>query len=314
MIRKIFLYKSTVLLIIFAAIFSLVSCTPQLKPSTDAAKNDEQNEPPKELEELRKSIEEVEKTLMFMYEEKKKAQQGIISSGSEVSKNEHQQGGEQSRQQGNQQQSQGEIKIEMKPEELAEFSKQQQLAKDQEELAKKQKETLEKFEDLKKKVIELHEKWNSYEPKAIKALAQAKSIEEFEKNLDNLTNTIQTRDEYKTLLDVNSLLKTLPDFYELYTTKVPPDLDRLKYSIKKVKLFAEKDDYNSMKPAMEYLINIWSSAKPKLKKDVTEQMTKFEFALNDLKNAVENKNKIVIDAKSEVLTKIIDEMVEKLKS
>ena len=76
---------------------------------------------------------------------------------------------------------------------------------------------------------------------------------------------------------------------------------------------AEKDDYNSMKPTMEYLINIWSIAKPKLKKDVNDLMNKFEFALNDLKNAIENRNKTVIEAKSEVLTKIIDEIVEKLK-
>lgn len=302
-----------IFLFIFAAIIPLVSCTPQLKPSPDAAKKDEENEPPDELEELRKSIEEIEKTLMSMYEEKKKAQQGIISSGSESGGQSEQKGGGQGGQQGNQQQSQGEIKIEMKPEELAEFTKQQQLAKNQEELAKKQKETIEKFEGLKKKVMELHGKWNSYEPKAVKALAQAKSIEEFEKSLDNLTTTIQTRDEYKNLLAITSLYKTLPDFYELYTTKEPPDLDRLRYSVKKVKLLAEKDDYNSMKPTMEYLTNVWSVAKPKLKKDVTDQMNKFEFALNDLKNAVENKNKIIIDAKSEVLTKIIDEITEKLK-
>ena len=319
------LYKYIALLLIFVSITAIVSCSPLLRPSPDIAKKDDENEPPKELEELRKSIEDIEKILMSMYEDKKRIQQGIISpsgGGSdqqgqkgqqENQQGEQQQEGKQQGQQGDQQQSQGQIKIEIEPKELTELTKQQQIAKQQEELVKKQKEALEKFEDLKKKVLDLHEKWNSFEPKAVKALAQTKSIEEFENSLDSLTITIQTKDEYKNLLAVNSLYKTLPDFYELYTTKEPPDLDRLRYSVKKIKLLAEKDDYNSMKPTMEYLINIWSIAKPKLKKDVNDLMNKFEFALNDLKNAIENRNKTVIEAKSEVLTKIIDEIVEKLK-
>jgi len=315
LIRKRNLYKSIAFLLIFIVITCLASCSPQLKPSPGASQKEDENKPPKELEELRKSIEEIEKTLMSMYEDKKKAQQGIVSpsgGGNQQGQSEGQ-GGEQSGQQGGQQGSQSQITIEMEPKELTEFTKQQQLAKQQEELAKKQKETLMKFEDLKKKVADLHGKWNSFEPKAVKALAQPKSIEEFEKSLDDLTSTIQSKDEYMSLLAVNQLYKTLPDFYELYTTKEPPDLDRLKFSVKKIKLLAEKEDYNSMKPTMEYLINVWSAAKPKLKKDVNDLMNNFEFALNDLKTAVENKSKIIIDAKSDVLTKIIDQIVEKLK-
>jgi len=321
--KKNVLYKFIVLLLIFASVITLISCSPQLKPSPNTAQKEEENELPKELEELKKSIEDIEKMLMSMYEDKKKIQEGIISptgggnqQGQKEQQNEqqgNQQQGQQGNQQQNQQQSQGQIQIELKPQELSELTKQQQMAKQQEELAKKEKEKLEKFEELKKKVLDLHEKWNSFEPKAVKALAQPKSIEEFENSLNNLTNTMQTKDEYINLLAVNALYKTLPDFYELYTTKEPPDLDRLRFSVKKIKLLSEKDDYNSMKPTMEYLLNIWSVAKPKLKKDINDLMNKFEFALNDLKNAVENKNKTVIDAKAEVLTKIIDEMVEKLK-
>jgi len=326
LIMKRNLYKLIAILLMFIIIISFASCSPQQKPSPSTSKKEDENKPPKELEELRKSIEEIEKTLMSMYEDKKKAQQGIISSqegGEQQGQNQqhgqggeqqgNQQGGQQENQQGGQQGSQNQIQIQLDPNELAELTKQQQLAKQQEELAKKQKETLMKFEDLKKKVADLHGKWNSFEPKAVKALAQPKSIEEFEKSLDDLTSTIQSKDEYMSLLAVNQLYKTLPDFYELYTTKEPPDLDRLKFSVKKIKLLAEKEDYNSMKPTMEYLINVWSAAKPKLKKDVNDLMNNFEFALNDLKTAVENKSKIIIDAKSDVLTKIIDQIVEKLK-
>lgn len=313
--KKNILYKSIALLIIFVSIATLISCSPQLKPSPEASKKEDENDPPKELEELKKSIEDIEKMLMSMYEDKKKIQEGIISTteGGNEQEQKEQQKEQQGNQQQNQQQNQEQIQIELKPQELTELTKQQQMAKQQEEMAKKEKETLEKFEELKKKVLDLHEKWNSFEPKAVKALAQPKSIEEFENSLNNLTNAIQTKDEYINLLAINALYKTLPDFYELYTTKEPPDLDRLRFSVKKIKLLSEKDDYNSMKPTMEYLLNIWSIAKPKLKKDVNDLMNKFEFALNDLKNAVEGRNKTVIDAKSEVLTKIIDEMVEKLK-
>ncbi|MCQ1530787.1 hypothetical protein [Lutispora saccharofermentans] len=320
--KRCVLYKVIAILFIIASLGGLSSCTPQLKPSPEASNEDEEKEPPKELEELKKSIGNIEKTLMSMHEEKKRAQQGIISSqsGGGQGQQDQQQGqggqqGQQSQQQGQQQGSmgQGQIQIQMKPEELAEYQKQQEKAKLQEELAKKGKETLEKFEGLKKDVLELHEKWNSFEPKAVVALASQKSMEDFENALNNLTDTIQLKDEYVNLLSVNSLYKTLPDFYELYKTKEPPDLDRLRYGIKKVKLVAEKDDYNSMKLTLEYLINVWSAAKPKLKKSSSDLMNKFEFALNDLKKSIEGKNKTIIDAKSEVLLKIIDEMVQSLK-
>lgn len=306
--RKSILYKSLITLLIITALCNLISCTPQLKPSPQASQEGENKEPPKELEELRKSIEKIEKTLISMHEEKKKAQQGIISGESDgESQGQQDQGG----QQGSKGQEQ--IQIQMKPEELAEYTKQQDMAKKQEELSKKEKETLEKFEGLKKNVHELHEKWNSFEPKAVSALAPQKSIEDFETALNNLTDTVQIKDEYVNLLSVTQLYKILPDFYELFKTKEPPDLDRLRYGVKKIKLLAEKDDYNSMKPTLDYLINIWAIAKPKLKKDTMELMNKFEFALNDLKKAVENKNKVIIDAKAEVLTKIIDQIVQSLK-
>lgn len=314
--KKNFLYKIIAIFLIIAALGNLASCSPKLKPSPKATEENEEKDPPKELEELKKSIDKIEKALMSMHEEKKKAQQGIIpsqSSGGQGQQNQQGEGGQDKEGQQEKSNSQEQIQIQMNPEELAEYKNQQEKVKLQEELAKKEKETLEKFEDLKKDVLELHEKWNSYEPKAVTALAPQKSMEDFENALNSLTDTIQIKDEYINLLSVNLLYKILPDFYELYKTKEPPDLNRLRYGIKKIKLVAEKDDYNSMKPTLEYLINVWSVARPKLKKDSMSLMNKFEFALNDFKKSIEDKNKVIIDAKAEVLIKIIDEIVQSSK-
>jgi len=73
------LYKAIAILLIIASLGGLASCTPQLKPSPEASNEDEEKEPPKELEELKKSIEDIEKALMSMHEEKKRARNNIIT-------------------------------------------------------------------------------------------------------------------------------------------------------------------------------------------------------------------------------------------
>lgn len=299
--NKTIIYKNLVLLIIFLTSVSLISCSPQRKPSSKESQTQtEEKEVPKELEEFKKSLDKIEKALLSIHEEKKKAQQNIIK--------EELKSGESSQQQDQKSRGSEQLQIQMKPDELSEYDKQQKKIIEIEEKLKKENETLEKFDKLKKDVMELHSLWNSVEPKLIAALAPQKSINDFKNALNSFTDAIQKPDEYSNLLALNELYKYLPDFYELYKAKELPDLDRLRYGVKKIKLVSEKDDFNTAKIALEYLIETWSKAKPKLKKDAMSSMNKFELALNDLKNSIETKNKTIVEVKSEVLIKIIDEI------
>jgi hypothetical protein len=97
----------------------------------------------------------------------------------------------------------------------------------------------------------------------------------------------------------------------LYESKVPPDLDRLRFAAKKIKLLSEKQDFTGANDVLLYFENIWMTARPKLKSDNAEIVSKFEFAFADLKNSVIVKNGMIIEAKVEVLLKLVDEIEKK---
>lgn len=191
---------------------------------------------------------------------------------------------------------------------LKEIHEEKKKTQEQDEKLKKEKDNQEKFDKLKKDVTEIHSLWNSFEPKAVASLAPQKTIVAFKNALNVFTDAIQKPDEYLNLLAINELYKYLPDFFELYKTEEPPDLDRLRYGIKKIKLVSEKEDFNTAKITLEYLTEVWSKAKPKFKKDAMSSINKFDFALNDLKTSIESKNKIIMETKSEVALKIVDEI------
>ncbi len=300
--------------IIIISFIYLISCTPQKKPAKEPEKQEEKEEVPSEIKELKKNVEKIEKTLDSIHKDKeqlnpeeKKEDNNNESEESNKGNSEE----ESSKKEKEQNEQKEKLQIQLRPEELSEYEEQLKKIEEQKKKEKKNEDVLKKFDSLKDEVAELHSLWNSAEPKLIKSLASQSSIKNFEKALNILTNTILEPDEYVNLLSLIELYRYLPDFYELYKTKEPADLDRLRYGIKKIILVSEKDDYENEIASFDYLQNIWSKAKPKFDEDLISTINRFDLALTDLKASIDNKNKIIIKAKAQVLIKIIDEISEK---
>ncbi len=311
------LYRVILPILILLSFLSFTSCSPKKKPDLEKAqKKAEEKKPPDELDKLKDSIKKVEKALEAIHEENKKPmfmqQEKIEKQASEGGKKQE---GEQEGQSGGQgggggggggssgdgesgggQQKQQAQAPKLTPEQL-------KLKLDQEQYKK--------YENIKKDVLELHSAWNSYEAKAISDFAMQTTINDFESALNNLTKTVEAQDAYLSLLEINQLYKYLPDFYMLYESKVPPDLDRLRFAAKKIMLLSEKQNFTGANDVLLYFENIWMTARPKLKSENAEIVSKFEFAFADLKNAVIAKNDMIVEAKSEVLLKLVDEIEKK---
>lgn len=307
------LYRVILPILILLSLFSFASCSPQKKPDLQKSQKEaEEKKPPDELDKLKDSIKKVEKSLEAVYEESKKPifiqQEKIEKQASEGAKKQEEEQGGQSGEQGGGggkngggensggQQNQPSQIPKLTPEQLK---------------MKLEQEKYKKFESIKKDVLELHSAWNSYEAKAISDFAMQTTINDFESALNNLTKTVEVQDAYLSLLEVNQLYKYLPDFYMLYESKVPPDLDRLRFAAKKIMLLGEKQNFAGANDVLLYFENIWMTARPKLKSENAEVVSKFEFAFADLKNSVIAKNEMIVKAKSEVLLKLIDEIEKK---
>ncbi len=306
------LYRFILPTLIILSLLNFAACSPQKKPDLKKAQEKaEEKKPPEELDKLKDSIKKVEKALEAIHEESKKPmfiqQEAIEKEASGGGKKQEEgQGGQSGGQSGGGSAGGGGGGGE-KEQQQAQAPK---LSPEQLKL-KLEQEKYKKFEKIKKDVLALHSAWNSYEAKAISDFAMQTTINDFESSLNNLTKTVDTQDEYLSLLEVNQLYKYLPDFYMLYEPKVPPELDRLRFAVKKIQLLSEKSDFTGANDVLQYFENIWMTARPKLKSDNAEIVSKFEFAFADLKNAVIAKNGMIVEAKSEVLLKLIDEIEKK---
>ncbi|MFZ5352699.1 MAG: hypothetical protein ACOZCL_08245 [Bacillota bacterium] len=297
MYKESLIAKTFILFIVLIVSISLCSCGAQKKPMLNNTKDkQEEKEPPKELEKLKKSVEKVEKSLQPLYDKAKMPPELLEEEITKKLEEEKKKGGEE----GGEQKKQG-----------SEGSKtgEQQKKPAPEEIKKKmEQELLKSMEDIKKDVLGLHEAWSAYEPKAVADLASPTAVTDFEASLNNLTASVEAKDVFESLVNTNELYKSLPDFYVLYKAKAPPEIDKLRYGVKKIKLSSDVKSYDRAKEGMEYLNSTWSITKPKLKKNNLDIINKFEFAMTDLKTALEEQNSMIINAKSEVLLKIADEM------
>ncbi|MDF2839407.1 MAG: hypothetical protein K0Q99_178 [Clostridia bacterium] len=317
--KHVFFHRLLIFVLSVAMVFTLASCAQQKKPvPTPKKSEEEQNKPPKELDELSKAVEEIEKSILEMYERSKMPlflQQEEIKKQEEKKKKEEggkeQQddqksggsGGGSGEQQGGQGQQASQVEL-VTPEAKEDEPKleMQQMAKEVERA------NLAQIEELKKDVMELHGLWNAFEAKAVSQYVMHTSIVDFEDALNNLTKSIDSKIVFQSLLDVTQLYKYLPDFYMTYESDYPPEIDKVRFAAKKIQLLGEKKNYPTAKEALEYLSGIWMLTRPKLNKDSKDMINQIEFALSDLNKAIESEDDTIIKAKTEVILKVADEL------
>lgn len=237
-------YYNLIFIALLLSLTLLASCSSFKKPSkSDSEQQGEEKEIPKELNELSKSIEKIEKTLQGLYEKEKKPE---IENG-EQNKNDNMEG-ESSNKEGEDQKKSGgseneskkqdeekeeKLQIQLKPEELSKYEDQKKQIEETKKKEKEEKEKLKSYDSLKEDVAELHNLWNAAEPKLIKNLIPQVSINNFENALNFFTNNMEIPDTYVNLVSLIELYRYIPDFSESYKTKYPPDIDRLKFAVKK---------------------------------------------------------------------------------
>lgn len=333
--KHVFFHRLLIFIISAVMIFSLTSCAQQRKPIPQTSKSEqEQNKPPKELDDLSKAVEKLEKTLFDMHERSKKPlfiQQSEIQQQAGKQQQQQQPQGQQGQQQGqgqggqgqqNQQQgggggggsqggSQGQQQGQQ-PSQLQLITPQDMLMQTQLQNEQMRLEVeranLQQFEQLKKDVLELHSLWNAFEAKAVNQFLLQSSLLEFETALNDLTKSVEGSNLSQSLLDVVQLYKYLPDFYTAYAYETPPEIGKIRFGAKKIALLTEKDKYPEAKETLEYMTGVWMMTRPRLPKENADQINQLEFSISDLKDAIEAKNAMVVKAKTEVILKIADEL------
>lgn len=312
--KHVFFNRLVIFVFSVLIIFTFTSCMPQKKPIPNPKKSEEeQNKPPKELDELSKAVEKIEKALLDMHERSKLPlfiQQEEIKKQEEKKKKDSGQQGGQEKQSGSSEGQQGEqgksgSQVELVTPQTKEAEPKLEI---QQMSIEVERANLAQLEDLKKDVIELHGLWNAFEAKAVSQFVMQSSIVDFEDALNNLTKSLDSNNVFQSLLDVTQLYKFLPDFYMTYASDYPPEIDKIRFAVKKIQLLGEKKNFPAAKEALDYLSGVWMLTRPKLNEDSKDMINQVEFALSDLNKAIEAQNDTIIKPKTEVLIKVADEL------
>ncbi|HYE12024.1 MAG TPA: hypothetical protein VEF53_17785 [Patescibacteria group bacterium] len=317
--KHVFFHRLLIFIISVSMIIALTSCTQQKKPVPKTTKSEEENKPPKELDELSKAVEEIEKTLYEMHERskmplflqleeiKKKAEKEKKEQGGQEEQKQQQGGSQGGESSGGQQGGQGTQTpaVELVTPEAQQMQTKLEIKQMQIEIDRA---NMSEFEDLKKDAMELHSLWNAYEAKAVTQFMMQSSIVDFEDSLNALTKSLENKDAFQSLLDVTQLFKYLPDFYMAYSAESPPEIGKIRFAAKKAQILGEKKNYPAAKESLDYLMAVWLLTRPKLNEDSKDMINQIEFAISDLSKAIEEKNDTIIKAKTEVILKVADEL------
>lgn len=191
--------------------------------------------------------------------------------------------------------------------------KQQKSSQGGQEQSKEQKSPLKDWSKEDQQVIDLHQKWNGFEPIAVKTGIEQSDLNSFKEQLDQLTVTIKSRNIQDSLLAVNGAYKFIPSFIEFYEQENPPDLYRVKYQLNEIIFNAEGGNWELSENETNALEEIWPKLRVKLRSKDADLAEKFEFAIKDLKRTVGKQNKELVKIKGKIAMDNLKEMENKLK-
>lgn len=238
-----------------------------------SAKEESNDKIPKQLEELENSIEDIigklggpsvsEENKDKENDDKEKEPQKQQKDNKE---GQEQQQGQQDQQQNNQDNQQDEHQ-----------SEEQQQAKDI-------------WSEIKPTIHEMHSKWNSYMPDAVKKGANKKLVDNFSDSLNTLTDSLREKNKNKTLLLASDLYTHIPDFYSLYKTGSSPEIKRIRHYARNVVLNSMTGNWEQSFDGMNSLKETWDIYKNTIDKEMQDVSGKLDFSIYELNKVINEKN------------------------
>ncbi len=169
------------------------------------------------------------------------------------------------------------------------------------------------WKDLNSTVNNLHYQWNSFMPVIVKKGADMKILDSFGNSLNNLTKFVVAKDKTKTMTSANELYSHLADIFNLYNTKMSPEIKKLRYFIRNIILDSSVADWDSVQKDIAGVKSSWSILKNTLEEKQQQTSSKLDLSIYELEKVVAEKNNVLTDIKGRVALKNIEELEKSFK-
>lgn len=306
--------KSRIIILLLISILFFVYITgcskifQNSKGESNQESQDQKKDPPKILtsmeEDTEKIIEEIQK--IKDQEADMVRQQQIQKKEGEKEEKEQSQKGEEQESQG-QGQKQGKNKQQGEDESDGGQQKQGQEQKQGEEQKDQQTPKVD-WSSIEKTIENLHSNWNTYEIQARKDGASQDLLENYELQLDTLTNWIMSHSEAETLKAANTLYQYYPRFLNLYKHQAPPDVKEIVYYVRQIIIDAQENNWEEIDERLEAITKAWQTAKVRMEKPDQELNQKVEAAIEDFSRVAKQQNYLLTKLKGNILLKNLQEI------
>jgi len=189
------------------------------------------------------------------------------------------------------------------------------LAEDVEDLNKLEKEPL-KFKleeywlDINKDLVDIHKEWNSLQAGISEVSADTEYIENFETNLNSLTDSIGQYNIFDSIVYCNNMTKYLSSFRQHFKTFINNDIDIAKYSVRKAVLLSDMENYEEALTTVTSISELLNS-KTEIYSKEKEKFTKLKLSIQALQKSIENKNLKLVQINAPIAISNLNEFIQK---
>jgi len=147
----------------------------------------------------------------------------------------------------------------------------------------------------------MHKNWNMLEPEAVKAGLSTSKRTQFEDRLENLTAAVAQRNPEIALEAAIELYSSYADVVEVFTSPVPPDYFRVKYEAMAATLKASQGQWTPASQHAARLREYWDHLKAQAQGADQSIISRTEFSVQDLEQAIKKQQVELVMLKSEIL-------------
>jgi hypothetical protein len=165
---------------------------------------------------------------------------------------------------------------------------------------------------LEKDIAEIHEQWNEFQTEAVKSGATSEMINDFSNTLNQLTMTLTRQELYQGLLIVNDLYGKTTDFEKLFKTKSPPDTKKIMYYGRMAVYKSLNHDDFGARDAINNALISWENVKSQVQD--TNEAAKVQFSLNELSQAIKEKDPNLIKIKAQIAQKNVQDVIKSMET
>lgn len=163
-------------------------------------------------------------------------------------------------------------------------------------------------------VRSLHRDWNSLEPEAITKGMTSTTQAALEENLARLTRAVESRQALEAQLAANQVYRYYIEVAARFKTKIPPNLERVRYHVTEARLQGEKGSWAGAQDEANRALEIWRRLSYSLTRIERRTLNQMEHSLTDLIDAVGEMSMILTSIKTEVALQNIETLEREIKA